>query len=98
MGGESQKPHERVPRSYEDLRGMSDDDLLEQLRYQGSHLGRLSFDFWPAEVERRHAERDRAQQARLTGTMTRLTWAVAMMTGLVLACTAVQIFILLLRT
>lgn len=95
MSQSEEAPTERVPRSLAELDAMVDDEVIGQIARQGQHLGSTSFNFWMNELERRRQRADRESQAKLTRTMTRLTWAVTIMTGLVLAATVTQIVILI---
>jgi len=99
MGDDETPPvfRERAPRTLEELESMSDSEVIAQIAHQGSHLGAMSFRFWMDELERRRQAADRAEQARLTKTMKKLTWVVVVMTGLVLAGTIAQVVILIMR-
>lgn len=90
-----ERSHEHVPRSWEELDSMTDDEVLEQVRYTGGRLGGVSFNFWVGEMTRRVQTRLAEEQTELARKVKNLTLWVAIMTGVVVIATIVNLVLLL---
>ena len=75
-----------IPHSLGELRGLTDEQVIEAHDQEAEYLGGLSVRYWLAELQRR----DQDMQTRR---IVNLTWAIAGMTGVMTVATIVNVIL-----
>lgn len=76
----SEEPRPFVPHSYEELTEVDDDRIVEALRHEGVHLGKVSFNFLLAEMDRREQRKATLAMLNMTRHPRNMTIALVVFT------------------